>query len=338
MPWLGVLPLLLISSAVATNSSGCTSYYASSTDPDLAPPKRWCQSGSYFTFHSRANNRSAQLFGRCSSGVGTNQTIMLGHGWPTSSYDFAPLASILESHSLRVCAIDYVGHGFSDKPRAPWRYHITDHAWAVHDFIVARQIKQFAYLTHDEGASVGLALLQQYQQTQQPLYTISHHFILDGSIYLPKASIQESQKALLSNLTGPALERLISAQMLAKGLGSKVFSPQLSSSEVSALASVLDYQSGTHILHDTIQYLQDRREHEVEWLEVLHNSSIDCTMIWGTKDPIATLNVSDYVWQNYLRDRPHANSSYFKIEGANHYLQIDHVEQVAAVVLKMLSR
>ena len=46
--------------------------------------------------------------------------------------------------------------------------------------------------------------------------------------------------------------------------------------------------------------------------------------------------VADYVWDNYLKSRPHANATYHKLPGANHYLQYDHAADVAAIVLKEL--
>ena len=46
--------------------------------------------------------------------------------------------------------------------------------------------------------------------------------------------------------------------------------------------------------------------------------------------------VADYVWDNYLKSRPHANATYHKLPGANHYLQYDHAADVAAIVLQEL--
>ena len=49
-------------------------------------------------------------------------------------------------------------------------------------------LQSFDLMTHDEGDSVGLILLDNYQKQQLP-FTIAHHFILNGSIYLPLAQI-----------------------------------------------------------------------------------------------------------------------------------------------------
>ena len=93
------------------------------------------------------------------------------------------------------------------------------------------------------------------------------------------------------------------------------------------------YRDGTHILHETIQYLQDRHEHEVEWLGVLHRSTVNCSLIWGMLDPVAVPAVADYVWDNYLKDRPNAPSSYTQLPNANHYLQVGNAADIAQLVL-----
>ena len=242
----------------SSSCTGCCAYYQPLTGADVQAPKRWCSEGGYFTFTSPNNrNETAELFWRC-GGDPSAFTIFLGHGWPTSSYDFQHLAALLEPH-LYVCSIDYVGAGFSDKPKSPWRYHIDDHAQAVHDFLVWKNLTQLAYYTHDEGSTVGLRLLQRMQDAtakgQPPAYHLVHHFLTDGSIYLPLAHLSKGQLDLLSNVTGPALQKVMFASVLAHNMGHNDFHPGLTAAQITALASVMAYQNGSHIMHETIQYL-----------------------------------------------------------------------------------
>jgi pimeloyl-ACP methyl ester carboxylesterase len=322
----------------AKGSSGnCSTYFASLKSPP-ADAQRWCNEGSYFTFASPTNaGRLVQLFWRCAGDV-RKPTIVLGHGYPTSSFDFLALSALLEPF-LRVCSVDYVGHGFSDKPPAPFHYHIDDHAYAVYELIthINRGVTRFVYLTHDEGSSVGFRFLQLLEEktaagTPAP-FELTHHFVLDGSIYLPAASITDSQKRLLSNVTGPDAQAHKFASTLAIGIGHKLCTPPLTLAQTESLASIFAYRNGTHVMHEVIQYLEDRHRHEVQWLEVLGRATVNCSPVWGTLDPIATLNVSDYVWENYLRDRTSAPATYTKVVGANHYLAVDHAKEVADIVL-----
>ncbi len=66
-------------------------------------------------------------------------------------------------------------------------------------------------------------------------------------------------------------------------------------------------------------------------LEVLAKSTVPATLIWGEKDAIAVPAISDYVWENYLRDRP-APATYWRIPCAGHYLQNDQPEIIAQLI------
>jgi hypothetical protein len=79
-----------------------------------------------------------------------------------------------------------------------------------------------------KGDSVGLALLQIYQGYGSALpYTITHHVITNGNVWLPLARLSSLQKALLSPLTGPFLSRVLTPGFLAKGLASSVYYSRL---------------------------------------------------------------------------------------------------------------
>lgn len=327
-----LLGLLVLALSDIVSATTCHEYYTSSSIKSEAA-RTWCNEGAYFTFSSKINSgKSVQIFYRC-SGNRSNPALMLGHGWPTSSFDFHKLAALLDA-SFYVCALDYPGFGFSDKPRVPYRYSIFEHADVIHDFVTRiNPLKSFAYLTHDEGDSVGLQVLRIYEATRHPkAYTITHHFLLNGNVYLPLAHLTPFQKALLSNTTGPGMQRLIPGNVLAEGLARKMCSPPASFSEAEELATVFNYQRGTHVLHQTIQYLQERHEYENTWLAALSNSSIPATLIWGQKDPVAIPAVGDYVWKQYLMNRETAAAAYYKIESANHYIQIDHAGLIAEIV------
>ena len=246
----GLCVLSLTSAAAATAAAAtaeagdnCTTYYAGQRNPP-ATAQRWCNEGSYFTFSSRWNaGREVRLFYRC-AGNKSNPAIVLGHGWPTSSFDFQDLSALLEPH-LYVCSLDYAGHGFSDKPAnttdAPYAYHIRDHAQALYDLVTGELgLAKFAYLTHDEGSSVGFRFLQMLEERaaagKQAPFALTHHFVLDGSIYLPMANITKSQEDLLSNATGPGIQKLVPPAVFAAGLGAKVYTPKLSVGQVAGRA------------------------------------------------------------------------------------------------------
>ena len=66
-----------------------------------------------------------------------------------------------------------------------------------------------------------------------------------------------------------------------------------------------------------------------------HSSDIPTTLIWGELDPIAKLEIADFVWENYLRNRD-APASYWRMPCASHYPQNDQPEIISQLVRRSL--
>ena len=129
---------------------------------DLA--ENWRTSGKYFTWTSplpENQGRTVQVFYTC-IGDAAKPTVMMLHGFPTSSFDFRLLAHELEP-DFRSCMLDFPGYGLSDKPLAGYRYTLTDDAQLVWHFVTkVVPLQQFVLFSHDRGDSVALNLLQLY--------------------------------------------------------------------------------------------------------------------------------------------------------------------------------
>jgi pimeloyl-ACP methyl ester carboxylesterase len=333
----GGLGLILRANRPLDESASCQDYYANMANPPAAA-QRWCESGSYFSWQStlpqNADFEALNIFHVC-EGKPEDPAMLLIHGYPTSSYDYAPLFAIL-SEAYYVCALDTPGYGFSDKPLDGFDYSIPDDAQLVDHYIRdVIAIDNFILLTHDKGDSVGLSLLQLYQGYDEPPYTIQHHVITNGNIYLPLAQLTRGQRTLLNPSVGPFVSSLLGGEQLANGI-EEFFIEPLPEEEIAAYASIFDYQGGTRVQHEIIEYLNERTANETDWLEALSRSDIPATMIWGEQDTVAPLAVPDDVWSNYLADRV-APASYWRVPCAHHYLQVDQPELVVQVVLSELA-
>lgn len=328
-----VLGIAVVAMRLGDQSQSCMEYYAGMDNPP-APALAWCQAGEYFSWKStlpvNADFEALNIFQIC-QGNPENPAILMIHGYPTMSFDYAPLFNELKN-DFYVCALDTPGYGFSDKPKDGYDYSIDDDARLV-DFYIREVagLKEFSLLTHDKGDSVGLALLQIYQAYSAKPYIIRHHFITNGNIYLPLAQLTSGQKLLLNPLSGPVLSALMDGPQMAAGMADTTYTPALPASEVEALASIFDYQGGTKVEHAIIQYLDERKANEVTWLEFLGRSDIPTTLIWGELDAIAPTVVPDFVWENYLQARA-VPAFYWRIPCANHYLQVDQPEVLAAII------
>lgn len=59
------------------------------------------------------------------------------------------------------------------------------------------------------------------------------------------------------------------------------------------------------------------------------------TIIWGVDDPVATLKVSDFVWNIILKNRQ-TKAWYWKLPMVNHYLQNDQPEVINLIIRQAL--
>ncbi|NXF13812.1 MEST protein, partial [Smithornis capensis] len=95
-----------------------------------------------------------------SGAVGSSDVVILLHGFPTSSYDWSKIWEGLTQRFHRVIALDFLGFGFSDKPR-PHRYSILEQADIVEGLVRHLGLRQHRInlLSHDYGDTVAQELL-----------------------------------------------------------------------------------------------------------------------------------------------------------------------------------
>ncbi|XP_010172988.1 mesoderm-specific transcript homolog protein, partial [Antrostomus carolinensis] len=124
--------------------------------PKLSPALlSWRSSGGFFTY------KDQNIFYRDSTGaVGSSDVVVLLHGFPTSSYDWYKIWEGLTQRFHRVIALDFVGFGFSDKPR-PHRYSIFEQASIVEGLVrhLGLRHQRINLLSHDYGDTVAQELL-----------------------------------------------------------------------------------------------------------------------------------------------------------------------------------
>ena len=76
----------------------------------------WRSRGGYFSWRPAVQDVSPVEIFHVELGDPGAPVLVLIHGWPTSSIDWFEVAGPL-SASFRVCALDFPGYGFSDKPQ-----------------------------------------------------------------------------------------------------------------------------------------------------------------------------------------------------------------------------
>ncbi len=281
--------------------------------------EEWYRGGQYFEWTSTTPNnqgRSVNVFYR-TFGDRSNPALLILHGYPTSSYDFQEMIPFLEEDYF-VAVLDFPGFGFSDKPQDGYSYMLEDDAKLVDHFV--REVvglSRFHLLTHDRGGSVGFAFLGNYLANDEKEYEITYHFISNGGLFLPLANLSQGQYNTQSALPDP--ERQIPPRRT-EGTPQQL-----------ARADIQAFNDGAGARVYVGKYLLERAANEYRWLDNLRASPVPTALIWGLQDTVNPPRIGNHIWYNYL-DKRAAESSYWILPTANHYLQRDEPEEMAGIV------
>jgi pimeloyl-ACP methyl ester carboxylesterase len=258
--------------------------------------------------------------------------LLLVHGFPTSSVDWFEVAEKL-SDRYRVCAMDFPGFGFSDKPLG-WGYSLVRDAEVLEYYIAdVLGLESMIMIAHDRGTSVSLV----HVTGGTSKVKLERYFLLNGNIFLPMSNLTDTQRVMLDPVAGPPALAQATPEQLAVGIGPIMYTPPRGPDdpEVEALIAIFSHGEGLKVLHETIQYLVERSEHEESWLEALAAMDVPTTFIWGVYDTISPPRVVNYVWDTYMMKKPGRNLLYY-MPDANHYLQNDQPDAFVEVFLHAL--
>ena len=211
-------------------------------------------------------------------------TVVLIHGFPTSSWDWQPMWGALREQ-FRVVCLDMLGFGFSDKPNTR-TYSIHRQADIVESLVEHLQLDTFHVLAHDYGDTVAQELLARQNAGQGQGRWLSVCF-LNGGLFPETHRALLTQKLLLSPL-GPLLNRLAGKSHFDRSF-SKVFGAQTKPTpeQLDEFWYLINLNDGRHIFHNLMTYINDRLEHRERWVNALISAPIPLALINGSVDPVS---------------------------------------------------
>jgi pimeloyl-ACP methyl ester carboxylesterase len=99
--------------------------------------------------------------------------VVLVHGWSGCVYTFAEMIPALAAAGYRVIAFDLPGHGLSDEPSDESRYTTRALSDTVLSVANAMSVRQFAFVGHSLGGSLGLDLATRGERRLERLALIN---------------------------------------------------------------------------------------------------------------------------------------------------------------------
>ncbi|MGI9124412.1 MAG: alpha/beta fold hydrolase [Mycobacterium sp.] len=268
--------------------------------------------------------KAGEVFVRSARGDGP--TVLLLHGFPSSSYDFRGVTERMAGRPW--LTLDFLGFGLSDKPR-PHRYSLIEQADIVETVVADSGAGPVVAIAHDMGTSVATELLAR-DVAGVLSFDLQSAVLTNGSVIIERASLRPSQKILRSPL-GPVLSRLTNQRSFIRGFA-ELFSTAnpLSEAEAQAQWALLAREDGQRILHLLCAYLNERVDFAPRWHGAVRDWPKPLSFLWATEDPVATVNVLAG-----LRElRPVAEV--IELPGVGHYPQIEVPDEFIAAALTLL--
>ena len=254
--------------------------------------------------------------------------LLVVHGFPTSSFDFADVLPQLRARR-RVVLLDLPGYGLSDKPDRA--YSLFGQAAVVESVVAELSLDEVDLLTHDMGDSVGGELLARDIEGALA-FGIRRRVLANGSVYLDLAHLTTGQQFLaalpderLPEDTAPTRHALIDALWATMAADATV-----DDDTVAAAAELVVRDGGNRLLPRLIRYLAERREHEDRWTGAIERHPAPLTIVWGDVDPIADWAMTDRL----VERRPDARRT--RLARVGHYPMVEVPDAFATAVLDAL--
>jgi pimeloyl-ACP methyl ester carboxylesterase len=258
--------------------------------------------------------------------AGSGPTVLLLHGYPSSSYDYRGVIGHLGERAW--LTMDFLGFGLSDKPR-PHSYGLLEQADLVQTVAAEAVTGPVVLIAHDMGTSVATELLARDIEGRLP-FDLQRAVLTNGSVILERASLRPIQKVLRGPL-GPVAARLANRRMFVRGFAELFGAAHpLSADEADAQWALLSHDNGHRIAHLLIAYLDERVKYASRWHGAVRDWPKPLGFLWGLDDPVATPNVLDG-----LRElRPSA--AVIELPRIGHYPQVEVPDVFTEQALQLL--
>lgn len=276
---------------------------------------------------------SVKLFYR-ESGDRTKPTIVLLHGYPSSSHSYRNLIPMLSSH-YHVIAPDNLGSGYSTHlPPNTTTYTFDLLADYTAKLLSALEINSYVMYMQDFGAPVGYRLMMNDPSSIKALIVQNANAYLEGLTakrqdFFRTAQTDTSLKkqAFLYSLTGA--NAIINKQYLfdLDATNRNMQSPDAWTHDLAFLSSEKDREI-------QVQLFQDYNTNLIrypKWQKMLHVQQPKTLIVWGGKDLKFNANGA----KAYLKDLPNAE---LHLLDAGHFAAEEKTVEIAQLILEFLER
>jgi pimeloyl-ACP methyl ester carboxylesterase len=253
--------------------------------------------------------------------------LVILHGFPTSSHDFAAVIPEL-ARDRRVVTFDLLGFGYSAKP-ARFSYSLVEQCDVALAVLRALGVTDLHLWAHDMGTSVATELLARRERgLLSP--TLRSLALMNGSVHVELARPTLGQHVLRSPL-GPLFARLNTRRTFVAQMR-RIMARPADEATLDAMWELVSRDDGALRLPAIIGYIAERKRLWHRWINALTRLDLPALVAWGMRDPVAVPAIAHQL----AREIPGAELVTWPDLG--HYPQVEDPPRVAAALRDFLRR
>ncbi|TMB02959.1 MAG: alpha/beta hydrolase [Deltaproteobacteria bacterium] len=246
---------------------------------------------------------------------GTGPDLVLVHGFPSTSHDFAAALPLLTPR-FRVTAFDQLGFGFSDKPAGDVSYSLLDQGRRAGEIVRGLGVQRARLVGHDMGLTVAVEMLCRHEAGTLG-FAIEELVLCNGSHLVELAHITPFQYAIMTDDGAADFARTFDPEAFAKALGFVwADATRTPAVDLRAIAYWLALGGGFEILPRIARYNLERTWYADRWRPILGRTAVPIRVVWGDRDPIAVLEIG-------RRLAEMSGGPLTVLEGIGHYPQME---------------
>jgi len=286
------------------------------------PPKTYYRTatvGGHSIFYREAGDRG-------------RPTIVLLHGFPSTSHEFRELIPLL-SPDYHVIAPDYLGFGYSDHPDPDVEPYTFDRlADATEGLLEALGLKHFTLYMTDYGGPVGFRLIERNPGAVDAIIVQNANCYLEGltparQAYFRRAHDDRSPAGEAFVYERMGADSIINQQYLRDVPPERreIMSPDAWTSDLGFLRTEKDQKIQVQLLRDN----ENNIDRYPAWQAMLREHQFPALIVWGKNDQGFIAPGAEA----YLRDLPHAELHSID---AGHFALEEKPAEIAAYVLAFM--
>ncbi len=257
------------------------------------------------------------------------QTMVILHGYPTSTYDYNKVLPVLSKY-YRVVLHDHLGYGFSDKPKN-YSYSLIEQADYALTLWQKLGLQDVHLLAHDYGTSVATEILAKAQFGHKPI-NIKQLTLCNGSMHIELAKLRIIQKLLKSKRWGTLTAKLSTRSTFVRNMRKVFYNPnKVDKEELHDMWELLIYKNGKSVLPKLTRYIDERYLYWNRWIGALKQTEIPTHVVWATEDPVAVKTIAETVHGEMK------NSRLTWLEETGHFPMLERPKEWTEMVLSWSS-